>query len=186
MKTIYVFGDSNTYGYDPADFRALRYEACDRWCDRLARETGLTIINGGLNGRTVPGSRREYEVLLSALRPQPDLLLLFLGTNDILMDRTAEDTAGNMEILLASLRRDLPDLQVALLAPPFFRLAAPRPCGAIRTLTVLYEALARKYSLPFLALGDLPLSYDGIHLSQEGHARLAQFLSLWLREVDLP
>lgn len=42
MGTIWCFGDSNTYGYDPCGFFGGRYAA--PWPELLAEKTGLRVI----------------------------------------------------------------------------------------------------------------------------------------------
>ena len=50
MKTLYIYGDSNTYGYDPSDFWGGRYEEKDVWTSIV--HSGLswewTVIADGL------------------------------------------------------------------------------------------------------------------------------------------
>ena len=57
MKNVLCFGDSNTYGYDPAGMRdgtAVRYAHDVRWCGVAQRDLGEDwhVIEEGLNGRT--------------------------------------------------------------------------------------------------------------------------------------
>ena len=57
MKNVLCFGDSNTYGYDPAGMRdgtAVRYAQDVRWCGVAQRDLGegWHLIEEGLNGRT--------------------------------------------------------------------------------------------------------------------------------------
>ena len=43
MKNVLCFGDSNTYGYDPAGMRdgtAVRYAQDVRWCGVAQRDLG--------------------------------------------------------------------------------------------------------------------------------------------------
>ena len=43
MKNVLCFGDSNTYGYDPAGMRdgtAVRYARDVRWCGVAQRDLG--------------------------------------------------------------------------------------------------------------------------------------------------
>ena len=52
MPVIVAFGDSNTWGYDPAT--GGRYPRAQRWPSVLQRELGaeFEVIAEGLNGRT--------------------------------------------------------------------------------------------------------------------------------------
>ena len=52
MPVIVAFGDSNTWGYDPAT--GSRFPRAQRWPSVLQRELGadFEVIAEGLNGRT--------------------------------------------------------------------------------------------------------------------------------------
>jgi lysophospholipase L1-like esterase len=52
MKTILCYGDSNTFGFNPAT--QARFLYADRWTGVLARELGsdYRVIEEGLGGRT--------------------------------------------------------------------------------------------------------------------------------------
>lgn len=46
MKNVLCFGDSNTYGYDPAGMRdstAVRYAQDVRWCGVVQRDLGERV-----------------------------------------------------------------------------------------------------------------------------------------------
>ena len=180
MKTIYCYGDSNTYGYDPRSIFEDRYEDEIRWCDRLGKVLSVRVINGGENGRCVPRSSREYQALRSSL-PGADILMILLGTNDLLMGRSPQDISAAMEALILNLRAHFPDLAIVLLAPPAMHLPELAGTALTQQLSQQYQALAAGYSLPFLPLGELPLGYDGVHLSEEGHRQLAAELTGFLR-----
>ena len=83
---IICFGDSNTYGYDPRGYFGGRYEVDSRWVDILAAETGWTVYNMGQNGREIPTA-------LPSIPSDTDLLILLLGTNDLLQGRGPETAA---------------------------------------------------------------------------------------------
>lgn len=101
---ILCFGDSNTYGFDPRSYFGERYDACDRWPEILARMTGHTVINAGLNGRTIPVGPVSL--------PDHDILLVMLGTNDLLEGACARETAARMKDFLMQCSR------VLLVSPP--------------------------------------------------------------------
>jgi lysophospholipase L1-like esterase len=92
MKKIVCFGDSNTWGFDPATGR--RFAPATRWTGVLTRElgSGCAVIEEGLNGRTtvlddpIEGLHKNgRRYLLACLESQAplDLLILMLGTNDL-------------------------------------------------------------------------------------------------------
>ncbi|GAA5137763.1 SGNH/GDSL hydrolase family protein [Prosthecobacter algae] len=96
MKTILCFGDSNTWGYDPASMTApypRRHGPEVRWTGVLARELGadFKVIEEGQNGRTTVHEdplnicRKGKDYLPACLESQKplDLVILMLGTNDL-------------------------------------------------------------------------------------------------------
>ena len=103
MKTILCYGDSNTFGYMPAeDYRVgcetplagLRYNSNQRWTGVMDLELGegFKVIEEGLCGRTtvfddpVEGKHKNgMAYLLPCLESHAPLdgIILMLGTNDL-------------------------------------------------------------------------------------------------------
>ena len=106
---IICFGDSNTYGYDPRGYFGGRYGADCRWVDILASETGWDIYNMGQNGREIPS-------VAPAFPADTDLLIVMLGTNDLLQGRSPEQAIERLERVLSgiSLKRNT----ILLIKPP--------------------------------------------------------------------
>ena len=104
---VICFGDSNTYGYDPRSWLGGRYDADSRWVDILAVETGWTVRNMGVHGREIPRTAPD-------LPPDTDLLIVMLGSNDLLQGHSPEEAAGKLECFLSSL--SLPRDQILLIA----------------------------------------------------------------------
>ena len=92
MKQILCYGDSNTWGADPAD-DSRRFEWPVRWPGVLQRELGegYHVVEDGLGGRTtvydgkLSPNRSGIEFLAPALETHAplDLVILMLATNDI-------------------------------------------------------------------------------------------------------
>jgi len=82
MKTVLCYGDSNTWGYDPAT--QSRYPREVRWPRVLRKELGdgYLVIEEGLNGRTTvwddPNSIFQREICTSLLS-----MPLKVGCNEI-------------------------------------------------------------------------------------------------------
>ena len=177
--TILCFGDSNTYGFDPRSWLGGRYPAEVRWTDRLARATGCQVLNAGQNGREIPAS---------AVLPEADLLIVMLGDNDLLQHPrfTAGDAASRMEGFLTGLSR-APG-SILLLAPPPLRpgtwVTEERLLAESAALGRHYKALAQRLGVAFgdTAGWDIPLLFDGVHFSPEGHHRFAEHLAKLLAE----
>ena len=181
---LWCFGDSNTYGYDPCGFFGGRYAA--PWPELLAEKTGFEVINDGKNGRMIP--EREYEIKQfrrDAGRVNTDVLIVMLGTNDLLEGATAGEAAARMEAFLNIC--DMP--QILLVGPPPMVRGAWVPDDGLmeesKNLARQYGALAKRRGLPYADAGqwDISLAYDGVHFTEEGHARFADGLTSCLEVI---
>ena len=112
---VICFGDSNTYGCDPRSWLGGRYDAGGRWVDILAAKTGWAVQNMGANGREIPRTAPD-------IPPGTDLLIVMLGSNDLLQGRSPEEAAGKLERFLSAL--SLPREHILLIAPPRMRPGA--------------------------------------------------------------
>ena len=110
MKKVLFYGDSNTYGYDPAGFMGGRYPRQQRWtgilAERLAGE--WEIAADGMPGRMIPGNAYSIEIALDAVKADGpmDLFAVMLGTNDLLNQRHpySPAVAARMQKLLGGRR----------------------------------------------------------------------------------
>ena len=167
---VTCFGDSNTYGYDPRSFLGGRYDPNHRWVDILAAETGWTVYNLGQNGQAIPTS-------LPALPSDTDLLILLLGTNDLLQGHSPEMAAAKLEHFVQKI--PLPPEQILLIAPPPMALGEWVPNHQLidhsHTFAQHCTALAQRLGIPFANAGEwnISLAYDGVHFTQEGHRAFA-------------
>ena len=158
MKLI-CFGDSNTWGYDPADKFGLAYSR--RWTDILAEKTGWQVINEGVNGREVPDESADIPT-------DADLFLVMLGTNDLLQLDTPEAAAERMEGFLSS----ADPRKVILVAPPAMVwgewVQDEELIADSHRLAQLYEALSIRLGIRYLNAGawNIPLAFDGVHFTQ--------------------
>lgn len=200
MRTLLLFGDSNTHGTMPMGDLGLseRFSRGERWAGRLQQLLpDWEVINEGHPGRTtvhddpVEGAHRNGLTVLPALleshRPI-DVVLVKLGTND-LKERfsvNASDIALSLErlvkVILASgagpggaapgvlLVAPPPILEAGCLAPMFAGGAA-KSQGLAREVA----AAASRLGVPFLDVGQVisvsPL--DGIHYGPEASVPLA-------------
>ena len=177
--SIYCLGDSNTYGYDPRSYCGDRYNENCRWVDLLSKKTGKHITNGGINGQKIPRT--------SVFIPnETDFLIVMLGTNDLLQGADTETVALRMERFLKTLPSSLP---VLLIAPPSLQKGAwvtdENLITASQALGSYYRALSTEMEMHFTdaAAWDLPLCFDGVHFTEEGHVKFAQQLSHLLFEI---
>ena len=167
---IICFGDSNTYGYDPRSYLGGRYNADSRWVDILAVETGWTVRNLGENGREIPTAAPSFPA-------DTDLLIVMLGTNDLLQGRSPEQTAERLNRFLSGI--SLNRSKILLLAPPPMTLGAwvpsPQLIDDSHTFAQLCQALTEQLGTRFAdaVKWDIPLAYDGVHFTEQGHRAFA-------------
>ena len=167
---VICFGDSNTYGYDPRAYFGGRYDTDCRWVDILAAETGWTVCNMGQNGREIPSSAPSFLA-------DTDLLIVMLGTNDLLQGRSPEQAAGRLERFLSGVSLDRS--RTLLIAPPPVALGAWVPSQQLiddsHTFARCCKALAEQLGIRFADAGswDIPLAYDGVHFTVQGHKAFA-------------
>ena len=176
---ILCLGDSNTYGYDPRSYLAGRYNAENRWVDLLKKHTGLETCNLGVNGREIP---ETFPVtLLSDQLTSGDILLIMLGTNDLLQGASAQEAARKME---AFLQQFLPYcIKILLVAPPPMQRGAWVPSDALVAESIAlaeeYRRLAEKHGICFVdtRLWNIDLTFDGVHFTEAGHHQFAKYLA---------
>ena len=161
---IICYGDSNTYGYDPRSFLGDRYPEESRWVDILAGKLRCTAVNAGMNGREIPRYPVKFE--------SADLLLIMLGTNDLLQGNSPEQVQERMKKFLDSI--DFDRSKILLITPPPMKLGVWVPDAALvdASKALSYQKLGVRSIGPW----DLPMCFDGIHLTEEGHKQLAEYI----------
>jgi len=199
-RTILCYGDSNTWGYDPASGRRFPPEV--RWTGVMARELGgqYRVVEEGLNGRTTrwedpiePG-RNGLTYLTPCLESHYplDMVLIMLGTNDlkqrfnISASDIAESAGG-----LAGIARHV--AKNAAGQPPHVMLIAPTAVTSLTDFDSMFagaEAKSRLFSRYFrMAAGWHEVSFldagaliecsplDGIHFEPDAHKILGLALA---------
>ena len=187
---ILCFGDSNTYGYDPRSFIGSQYPPRHRWVDLLAQKLGCDAVNAGENGREIPegeGELMRFEMMLARHDPV-DLLVIMLGTNDLLQGDPPEVVARRMEAFLEHI--PLERSKILLIAPPPMQRGAWVPSKSLidasTALNREYEALCARLGIGFAdaRTWDIPLTFDGVHFSEEGHGAFAEGLANYLTKEN--
>ena len=102
--------------------------------DILAAETGWVLGNWGANGRELPDAAPDIPA-------DTDLLIVMLGTNDLLQGRRPKATAERMERFLTSLELARGKVPGGMGAGPNahcrfpdLRRVLPDPCRAVERL----------------------------------------------------
>ena len=185
---ILCFGDSNTYGYDPRSFFGDRYPAESRWVDLLARKLGCETVNAGMNGRTIPKREEDFVLFRRLLAGQQpvDLLTILLGTNDLLQGDSPEAVADRMEQFCKQIAPE--KTKILLIGPPILQLGEwvsnRELVEASAALNKAYEALSERLCLDFADAEEwnIPLAFDGVHFTEEGHRKFAEALGGYLNK----
>ncbi len=208
MKKVLFYGDSNTYGYDPAGFMGGRYPREERWTTILQENVSQTwkVEADGMPGRALPITAYEWEYLRSVLRREEplDLFAVMLGTNDLLstLRPNAAKTAAKMNDFVSFIRDNAGEgTQFLLIAPPRIELreesySEPYVCGDKsysqiyfeegEKLAAYYEELADYRDTLFADASkwELAFAYDGVHLSEKGHALFAEKMTEVLNQIS--
>ena len=199
MKTVLCYGDSNTWGYDPATGRRF---PCDvRWPGVLAGRLGAAfrVIEEGLGGRTtvwddpIEGDKNGKAYLAPCLASHAplDAVVLMLGSNDLKARFAlgAFDIAEGAGALVSLIRRsecgrDGGAPRVLLVSPieigdmsvsPFRRMFGGEAAARTsRELAPLYREVAFRHGCEFLDAAAVaqPSPRDALHLDEIGHRRL--------------
>ena len=211
MRQILCYGDSNTWGADPAD-DTRRHEWPARWPGVLQRELGgeYHVVEDGLGGRTtvyddpLQAHRSGRETLAVALECHAplDLVVLMLGTNDISYAHlSAADAADGAAELAHLVRRspagpegpDGPAPQVLLICPPsvgpFENNWRPElwvGCDEkSRALPREFARVASALGVPWLDAGGIVTTsaLDGWHLEASQHELLGVAVAALVPEL---
>lgn len=199
VKVILCYGDSNTWGTDPATGQRLPPGV--RWPGAMSQDLGggYRVIEEGLPGRTTVFDDRIWEGLngRTYLRPcllshSPlDLVIIMLGTNDLQAWYAAPvlTIAGGMGALAAMA---MPFGQVLLVAPPplapMADLLAQEFAGGQEKSLRLPEALqqtAQNLGVHYFDAGEVAQfsEFDGLHLDAANSVALGKSMAGQVREI---
>ena len=206
MKTILCYGDSNTWGWNPATLS--RYGRDERWPGVLRNQLGdgYLIIEEGQNGRTTvwddPVERHNNGATylppcLESHHPL-DLVVIMLGSNDLKMRYSvpACDIAQSAGVLVDIVQKSAfgPDggpPEVLLMAPPplaklsDFAEMLEGGTGKSLKLGAYYQQVAEEYGCHFLNTADFIVSsdLDGIHLDAGEQEKLGKAVATKVRNL---
>ena len=197
MKTILCYGDSNTWGYNPAS--GERFERNVRWPGLMQQALGdrVHVVEEGLCGRTSTwedftwdgrNGRTFLPVALESHSPL-DLVIIMLGTNELksAFNLSAKDIAVGITKLAETV------LQAECGAPELL-LVSPAHCsehvytatdtfdGAVeksREMAPHLERMAKELEVHFFDAASVAEvdPADGLHLNEAAHSKLAEALA---------
>lgn len=174
---VICYGDSNTYGYDPTSLFGEPFPEGICWTDILKTITGWNIINEGMNGREIPDHSESFP-------EDADLIIIMLGTNDLLQFWTPSDAAGKMRVFLN--HHSPIKSKLLLIPPPVMQPGAwvqdQELIDDSRKLAEEYRDLAESMGIRFCDSSNwnIPLAHDGVHMTQKGHRVFAEKLADFL------
>ncbi|MGJ8653862.1 MAG: SGNH/GDSL hydrolase family protein [Opitutaceae bacterium] len=198
-KNILCFGDSNTWGCDPAG--GPRFDRNTRWPCILQRELGegYHVIEEGLGGRTtvfddpLEGPRNGLEHLVPILQSHKplDQVIIMLGTNDLKnrFSASAMDVSWGIRRLIEATRAQADcfvngEPNILIICPPPFADMSQLDFREIliggeeksHQLATHYRAICDEQKVPMLNAGDVIQSSptDGIHLDATEHTKLGK------------
>ncbi len=213
MKTVLCYGDSNTYGFNPSN--GFRYPEHVRWTGILSDFLGeeYRVIEEGCNGRTtvfddpIEGWKNGLGYLRPCLNSHKpvDIVILMLGSNDLkeTFHASPEEIAKGAEVLV----KDILDFTVnkqgfapviLLVSPPeigegiadsaFYGRFLENAIGRSREFPKWYRRVAEENGCVFVDAASVVKAspVDSLHLSPEGHARLAEEFAHVIRGLELP
>ena len=203
MKTILCYGDSNTYGFIPET--GLRYPRDIRWPGALQNLLGeqFTVIEEGCNGRTtifddpIEGWKNGRDYLKPCLNSHKpvDIVIMMLGSNDLksVFHAGAEDIANGAEVLVKDIIEFTKEKQgfvpsIILVSPPeigegmresaFYGRFLEDAITRSKEFPEYYKRVADSNGCIFVDAAKYikPSTVDSLHLTAEGHKKLAEVL----------
>lgn len=147
------------------------------WGENLSRSfPGTAVSNRGISGDTSRGLLVRLNEDVLALKPRAVVLLI--GTNDLEEGADPEIIAGNVKLLLASIRQQDPNMPVVLCAVFPSSTSKKRPAAQIKRLNELYRGVIH---------GQTQVTYVDtwtLFADPEGDAKLAEFPDLLHPNAD--
>jgi lysophospholipase L1-like esterase len=198
-KNILCFGDSNTFGINPATGK--RFDESVRWPALLQVLLGplFSIIEAGEPNRTLvnhapfDGSHSGLRYLKPYLNTLTlDTIVVFLGTNDLKhrYDLTPEQITQGLSDLITCIHAfyqcdlTLNRPKIIIIGPLYvspvgrYKRIYSGSQDKLLTLESLFSTLSENKKCDFLKLENtLSLSnLDGIHLDEAGHLQLSKLI----------
>ena len=204
MIRILCYGDSNTWGYiSGSDHK--RYNENERWTKLLQKRLGgnYEVIEEGLNSRTLfsddvrPGKegRNGFTYFKPCLETHDkvDIVVFMLGTNELknTFNNTAQDIVDMIDKYVEFVENyksqiDKSTPKIILSGLPLVK-ENTQYCnendkykGASeksKQLNALYKTYCKQNNIAYIDNDDLQTGIDGVHLTKQSHALLAQKLA---------
>ena len=211
MINILCFGDSNTWGYDPATQN--RFPNNLRWTGVLQNLLGdnFNIIEEGLNGRTTNVNEREEHALgyyrdfrssmdlisiLIETNSPIDLVVVMLGTNDLKnnFNQSSDDISTNMKLVCEAIINNdyFNGKPIILVSPTHINESSANLLDSFIGTTEKSKSLAKQYKK---IADDLDLFFvdasqsvktnqiDGLHWNAMQHSDFANSICIKVKSI---
>lgn len=210
MKKILCYGDSNTYGHNPADCSRLD----GRWTKFLSEliGNGYEIIEEGLCGRTTvfddpfDDGLNGLDMLVPIIKTHKplDLVIIMLGTNDLQLqfNQNAFGVSRGVETLVRAAKNPMlygdtiPEILIVspilidkAIENSFFAdiYGTKRAVEISKELSPKIENVAITYNTYFLDAAKYAKAsaLDGVHMDSENHKKLAKAFAEKIKEIGI-
>ena len=190
---ILCFGDSNTYGFIPNNFK--RYDENTRWTGLLKKLTNYNVTEAGCNGRTCGfdnnGSKETgYLAIKNYDTKSYDLIILSIGINDLQtqFQATENDIENGLKKLLSNIENDnililIPtEIHENILNSWFNSLFNKKSIELSKKLPYIYERVAKENNCNYIMLKNLIkiTSCDGLHYTENEHKVVGEYLAKYI------
>ena len=197
-RQIIFYGDSNTYGYDPADPYRQMFPYDARWTTIVSKnlKDHFQVLAEGMNGRTlpVPPYEQSYLIKLFSLSEGDGIFSTMLGTNDILLTThpDADIPIRKMEQYITFLKRHLDHSQILIIAPPLIGggdIGDPlleKYHKESRRMNDGFREITSQQGVKFADASEwgIEMGYDQVHFSTEGHRTFAGKMTELIRKIQ--
>ncbi len=210
IKRILCYGDSNTWGQSDDKNYAGRYSLDARWPGRVQESLGkdYEIFEEGLGGRNTNfehyNKNKTFRNGLDYFKPYLQshdefaLIIIMLGTNDLKIqyNKSIQDVAASISEYINLIQEQASDSKILVISPPFINDSAPLFSGYYgdtynaqsaeksRQLGLVLEDLLKQQQVSYLNAANLAQpGKDGIHLTVEGHKKIADAVAQKIQEI---
>ena len=191
---IFIYGDSNTFGWVPdingysKNAAGLRYDESEIWWYPLAKK--YDVVVDGRPGRAIdnenpwrPGCRAMATIEKDIEGACPDVVIIQLGTNDCKFQYalSATEITQKLDKLVGIIKAKYYDAEIVILSPAqivegnlitdrYYKGAEKKS----QELDKCYKRFCSDNGYIFVSGVDLPVGEDGEHLTEKGHEMLAK------------
>ena len=204
MKKVLCFGDSNTYGFNPET--GGRFSKNERWCGilQILANGRYQIMEAGCNNRTCFRNNFEgkkftgYQILPEYLSVSYDLVVLWIGTNDLQRQYNVslEEIRYGIENLIEIIKNLQPYAKILIIPPMvigksvliskiFSFLFDETSIEKSKQICEIYKAAAYTFNCDFLNLDSIvtPSNIDGLHFDRQEQKKIANAVYCQIIEI---